>query len=130
VASFEQLLAELANEHPDADFSRLSFVGFSQGAAFSFAYAMHHPDRVTQLAALAGFLPTGSEAKLAALTGMSIFIAHGTKDETVPVSMARDGRLALEAAGANVHYCESDTGHKLSANCAAELKQFFRKNAA
>lgn len=129
LASFDQLLDELASRYPDADFSRLSFAGFSQGAAFSFAYAMHHPDRVAQLAALAGFLPTGGESQLAALAGLPVFIAHGTKDETVPVSMAREARLALEAAGANVRYCESDTGHKLGANCATELSAFFKKQA-
>lgn len=126
LASFETLLTELAKQHLDADFSQLSFVGFSQGAAFSFAYAMREPQRVARLAALAGFLPTGSGSQLAALAGRPVFIAHGTKDETVPVNMAREARRVLEAAGAHVRYCESDTGHKLGANCAGELSEFFK----
>jgi phospholipase/carboxylesterase len=126
LGSFGQLLNKLEQQYAEADFSHLGFVGFSQGAAFSFAYAMRHPDRVAQLAALAGFLPTDSESQLPALASLPVFIAHGTQDETVPVSMAREARTALESAGAHVRYCESDTGHKLGANCAAELSEFFK----
>lgn len=125
IRSFGSLLHELAAQYPNADFAHLSLVGFSQGAAFSFAFAMRHPERLNRLAALAGFLPTGSETQLPALSGLPVFIAHGTKDETVPVSMARQAHAALEAAGAQVRYCESDSGHKLGAKCAADLKNFF-----
>ena len=33
-----------------------------------------------------------------ALAGLPVFIAHGTKDETVPVSMAREAHAALARA--------------------------------
>lgn len=122
--SFEKLFPELAAQL-STEITEFSLMGFSQGAAFSFAYAMRNPRRVSKLAALSGFLPAENGSRLASLATIPIFVAHGTKDETVPVAMARDARVDLEAAGAAVHYCESETGHKLGANCAAELQAFF-----
>jgi phospholipase/carboxylesterase len=125
LASFDSLLAKLVDHYPNADFSQFGITGFSQGAAFSFAFALSHPERVSKLAALAGFLPAGGEGQLAKLASLSIFIAHGTQDETVPVVKAREAQAALQSAGGSVRYCESDTGHKLGANCARELQEFF-----
>lgn len=124
--SFDDLWEALANQFPEANFDNVSLMGFSQGAAFSFALAMRHPQRVARLAALASFLPAGSEDQLPAIASVPIFVAHGTRDETVPVAMAREARQALESAGARVQYCESDTGHKLGANCATQLGEFMR----
>lgn len=123
--SFESLIPHVAKQIP-GDFEQFGIVGFSQGAAFSFAYAVRNPGRVSRLAALAGFLPAESVSKLAALASIPIFIAHGTQDETVPIEMAREARTALEAVGAHVKYCESETGHKLGANCAKQLSEFFK----
>lgn len=115
---------EWANE---ADFSRISLMGFSQGAALSFALALLHPDRVQRVAGLSGFLPSDTEKLIAShpLQGMPIFIAHGERDETVPVERARRAVEILEAAGAQVVYCEDDVGHKLSATCFRSMEEFF-----
>ena len=123
---FSALVDQLSQQLP-GDFTRFNLAGFSQGAAFSFALALRYPERVRRLASLAGFLPAESEAAIAAggLEGKPILIAHGSQDETVPIDMARGARQQLEAAGAQVSYCESDTGHKLGANCARALQAFF-----
>jgi phospholipase/carboxylesterase len=125
IESFTPLIGELENELP-GDFSRFGMAGFSQGAAFSFAYAMQNNDRISRLAALAGFLPAESGERLITLSSIPIFIAHGRLDETVPISMARNARSDLESRGIGVTYCESDTGHKLGSNCAQRLAEFFR----
>jgi phospholipase/carboxylesterase len=121
---FNRLISLLENKLP-GDFSRFGMAGFSQGAAFSFAYAMQNSKRVTKLAALAGFLPAESEERLHSLATIQIFIAHGRSDETIPISMARNARGDLGSIGSNVTYCESDTGHKLGSNCASLLAEFF-----
>lgn len=126
VEAFSSLLAELSARFPAADFGSFGMAGFSQGGAFSTAFAMRNPGRVDRLAMLASFLPEESEAALPALAGKPVFIAHGTQDETVPIERARSAREQLTAAGAQVRYCESEIGHKLAANCAAELAEFFK----
>lgn len=125
VAAFETLLAELPAHFPQADFARFGMAGFSQGSAFSVAYATQNAAHVQRLAMLAGFLPEASQAALPALSGLPVFIAHGTQDQTVPVARAHAAREQLAAAGAQVRYCESEVGHKLGANCVTELAEFF-----
>ena len=114
---------------PSGDFSRLSIVGFSQGAALSYAFFMRYPYLVKSVAGLSGFLPDGSEAlaRNEPLKDKAVFIAHGSKDELVPVSKARRAVEILNLAGAQVSYCEDEVGHKLSANCFKGLQTFFSK---
>jgi phospholipase/carboxylesterase len=110
----------------------LDLMGFSQGAAMSFAMAAFHPQAVGRIAALAGFLPRREESPppnpnrwSAAFNGRSVYVAHGSQDEIVPVSMAHETVRELQAAGAHLTFCESDVGHKLAANCLRGLDTFF-----
>ena len=109
------------------DFSRVSLLGFSQGAALSYTFALLHPERVHLLGGLSGFLPDGSEALVSGrpLDGKEIFVTHGTKDAMVPIARARWTVDLLEQAGAQVAYCEDDVGHKLSAKCFNAMETYF-----
>lgn len=110
----------------------LDLMGFSQGAAMSFAVAAHYPQRVGRIAALAGFLPrlahppdAAPDSWAPAFRGRRVYVAHGSQDEIVPVRMAHETVRELQAAGADVTFCESDVGHKLAANCLKGLDSFF-----
>jgi phospholipase/carboxylesterase len=102
-------------------------MGFSQGAGMSSVLAFLYPGRIQKVAILAGFVPGGLEELVSQrpLDGKPFFVAHGTKDETVPVARARDSIEILEQAGAQVTYCEDNVGHKVSASCLRALKDFF-----
>ena len=77
---------------------------------------------------LAGFVPSGLEEVIVKrpLKGKSVFVAHGTQDEMVPVDRARASIELLEKAGANVTYCEDEVGHKVSAACLRALESFLQ----
>jgi len=110
----------------DHDPGPVNLVGFSQGAALAQAFAVAYPKRVEALACLAGFTPPGMETLPGKpLKGKRLFIAHGTEDETIPVAIARQNITTLEQLGAEVTYCEDNTGHKLSATCFRALGEFF-----
>ena len=108
--------------------STVSFAGFSQGAALAYTYALLYSDKVDRIMGLAGFLPEGVEYLVdkRPLIDKNIFIAHGSKDELVPVWRARQAVQLLSKAGARVTYCEDDVGHKLSAGCFRGLESFFQ----
>ena len=127
--AFLALLDDLAAEL-NINLDRFSLVGFSQGAAFNYSFALENPQRIQSLAALAGFAPGGSEdrAHSRPLNGLPVFIAHGARDETVPLAMAQESFSLMQVAGADVEYCQSDVGHKLGANCFSALKTFFATN--
>jgi len=102
-------------------------MGFSQGGVMSNVLAFLYPRRVRKAGILAGFIPHGLEELVSQrpLEGKHFFVAHGMKDETVPIERARESIALLERAGAQVTYCEDDVGHKVSVNCLQALKQFF-----
>lgn len=109
-------------EAPDFD-----VMGFSQGAAMSSVLAFLHPGRVRKIGILAGFVPSGLEeyASKRPLEGKSVFVAHGTQDEMVPIDRARASMEVLEQAGAEIVYCEDDVGHKVSLNCLRALRSYL-----
>ncbi len=111
-----------------ADYSNLRLAGFSQGAAMAYAFALLHPERIRALAGLAGFLPEGASLAVHGdvLEGMPVYVSHGTQDEHVPIERARKAVRFLGQVGAEVTYCESDAGHKLSADCFRGMEVFFK----
>jgi phospholipase/carboxylesterase len=128
--SVEKIFAMINHRYfPDGDFSRLHLMGFSQGAAFAYTLASMYPERVTSLAGLSGFLPEGASTWLSPgrLSGLPVFIAHGTEDDRVPIDKARVSVELLEKAGASVTYCEDNVGHKLSAECFHGLEAFYQR---
>ncbi len=122
-------LAELQERFPQADWSHKHWIGFSQGAGTILMWALHHPGEVRSLSVLAGFLPRGAEPLLAdaPLQGIPTFVAHGTEDAIIPIGRARQMVAGLRQAGAQVTYCEDAVGHKVSAKCLRQWKQFWKE---
>ncbi len=102
-------------------------LGFSQGAALAYSMSLMYPTRIDKLAGLSGFLPEGFDTEIGkdSLRGKKVFVAHGRKDELVPISKARKVVQELESAGAEVVYCEEDVGHKLSSGCFRGMDEYF-----
>lgn len=115
----------LASVRVEAD--AFDVIGFSQGAAMVNALGLVFPSRIRKMGVLAGFVPGGAEDFIArkALRGKHVFVAHGVQDEMVTIERARASIELLEQAGAQVTYCEDDTGHKLSAKCLRALEAYL-----
>ena len=127
VTSHEELPLNVGDAILQADFSDLNLLGFSQGAALAYTFALLHPERVNKVAGLASFLPKNVEQLMAnrPLVDVPVFVAHGTLDDQVPVKKAREAVEILNRLGAEVTYCEEEVGHKLSAGCFRALDSFF-----
>lgn len=112
---------------PWGDFERVRLAGFSQGAALAYTFAWLFPQKIISLAGLAGFLPRGLDPAPSGteLQKVPVYISHGENDSIVPVQRAREAASFFERAGAVVTLCESDVGHKLSADCFKKLEVFF-----
>ncbi len=112
---------------PWGDFERFRVAGFSQGAALAYSLALTHPQRVSGVAGLAGFLPVGTRSyfQTQKLDHLKVYISHGNQDQIVPLEWAKKAVRRFDAAGAEVIFCESDVGHKLNANCFKGLEDFW-----
>ena len=109
------------------DASRFDMMGFSQGAAMTYSMGLLHPERLHKQVVLSGFIPENGEALLSGgrLSRKPVFIAHGRKDDMIPVELARHAVELLKAADIKVEYCESDAGHKVSKECIKEMEMFL-----
>lgn len=114
------------------DVTQLNLMGFSQGAALCYTIALLNPQRVERLAGLAGFIPAGGEALVAGLpfAGKQFYVAHGTQDELVPIERGRAAVATLQKAGAQVTFCEAETGHRVSAGCFSGLGSYWQAGSA
>ena len=109
------------------DVAQFELMGFSQGAALTYTMALLYPQRLRRLAALSGFIPEGGQALLAGqrFSGKPVFVSHGRQDEMIPFEQSRTAVAQLQGVGAQVTYCESDAGHKVSKECLKAMDMFF-----
>jgi phospholipase/carboxylesterase len=130
--SVEALLAFIDAWSPSAgvDSERFDVMGFSQGATMAYALTLLFPDRIQRLVALSGPFPSNAEKLLPSksISGKPIFVAHGRADNLILVDNARRTVTFLKDSGAQVEYCESDAGHKVSKECLAEMEKFLESS--
>lgn len=115
-------LPRLYNADPD----RIYLMGFSQGAAVALATALRRPGLVRGVAGLVGFVPTATEEEVSGgLEGLPVFLATGTRDETIPYEVAQASLALVRQSGADVEYHEYETGHKLTSAGMQDLRKWF-----
>ena len=120
---FLTALPRLYNADPD----RLYLIGFSQGAAVSFAAALRQPALARGIAGLVGFVPrVAPEAVAGRLNGLPVFMAAGEQDTTVPPEESRRAAAVLRAAGADLDYREYPTEHKLTPAALDDLQAWLQ----
>lgn len=109
------------------DRSRTVLGGWSQGAnvALSLGLGDRHRRPAGVLALAGGFrheLPPDLRRPLP-----PVAIAHGLRDESVPVTVARSTRDLLESAGGTVLYRETDVGHAIDEAVIPDLRGFLAR---
>lgn len=118
-------LTQLAQQYP-IDPTHLILMGFSQGAAICNTLVLTQPGLVVGIASLAGLVPQiVAETAQLDLPALPVFIAHGTRDETVPLAAAQQTREIYTRLGAQVTYGEYPTGHKLTTQGMRDLKNWM-----
>jgi phospholipase/carboxylesterase len=119
---FLDALPRLYNADPD----RLYLMGFSQGAAVSYATALRRPELVRGIAGLVGFAPHAPAEMIAGrLKDLPVFMAVGSEDSIVPFEQAQRTAEFLRLAAADLEYHEYPTGHKMTSPGIDDLHQWF-----
>lgn len=88
---------------PKGDFSQFRMLGFSLGAALVYSFALKQAKPLRALAGLSGFVPDGATGLEEArpLQDLAVFIAHGTRDQLVPIERGSPGRRSFTANRCN-----------------------------
>ncbi len=103
---------------------RIAF-GFSQGAALLSLIAQQKPEKFDAMAMLAGFVVESVVEKDKNLP--NLFMAHGTKDQIIDISLSQKGRAFLEESGYSVEYHSEETTHKVGSKSMRELTAWFAR---
>ena len=96
---------------------RIVLAGFSQGGAIALHTALREPRPLAGVLALSTYLPLGASLaseRSAANASVPIFMAHGTGDTVLPLSLAETSRTALEALGYAVEWHAYPMAHSVS----------------
>src|SRR5262249_56355146 len=73
---------------------RMVLAGFSQGGAMALQTGLRHAERLAGILALSCFLPVADTLAAEASPAnrdIPIFMAHGTRDDIIPLARARRG---------------------------------------
>lgn len=111
-----KFIDELIANYP-IDEKDVTLLGFSQGAALSYAVSLSHPEKVQKVIALSGYLSVPileENYQNNDFSNLKIFTSHGTVDQVVPVEWARKTKPQLDQLGIESVYKEYPIGHGVS----------------
>ena len=111
--------------------------GFSQGAVMAYALGLGPavPDaayparpRPAGILAMSGFMATvpGFEHDLGNRQDFPVCITHGSLDPVIDIAFARQARVRLEEAGADVTYRESPMPHTIDPRAVPDIAGWVR----
>ena len=108
--------------------ARILVAGFSQGGAMALFSGLRSPERLGGVVALSSYLPLAGTLQAEAHpanAGLSVFMAHGTFDPIVPMTLGEASRDALRGQGFAVEWHGYPMPHSVSAEEVADLRRFL-----
>ncbi len=113
-----------------ADARNVYVMGFSQGAVMSYVTALAEPGKVHGIGALSGKIYTGWKSRVKptpAMQQLKIFVAHGTQDNMIPYTEAKEAVTFLQSMGLKPDFhTYNGMGHTISNDVLKDLRTFLR----
>ncbi|WP_292891429.1 phospholipase [Nonlabens sp.] len=117
------------------DPNNLNVLGFSQGAILAYGLSLSHPGLFRNLVAMSGYINEDLIAGRAGLEARfreseiqtNYFISHGTMDQVIPFTWAKQAPLLLEEIHADYVFKEYPIGHGVSRDNFYDMKQWLEK---
>lgn len=107
---------------------RIVLAGFSQGGAMALFTALREPQRLAGVFALSTYLPLAPTLETEAHpanAAVSIFMAHGSFDPVVPLSIAETSRDRLRARGYEVDWRTYPMAHAVCPEEVADVRRWL-----
>ncbi len=119
-ASIDALIAREIGRGVAAD--KIILAGFSQGGAIALQTGLRYRDALGGIMALSTYLTLddslAAEATIAN-ANIPIFMAHGTEDQVIPLSLAQSSRAKMAARGYKIEWHEYPMPHSV---CMEEIE--------
>ncbi|MBC7946113.1 MAG: alpha/beta hydrolase [Burkholderiales bacterium] len=107
---------------------KIVLAGFSQGGAIALQSGLRYAQRLAGILALSTYLPLGktlAAERRGENHGMSIFIAHGTYDNVIPLALGASSRAILQQHGYAVEWHEYPMQHSVCSEEIADIDLWF-----
>lgn len=122
LGKFLQLLHRLYASDP----ARTYVMGFSMGGAMALALGVAHPGRFAGIVVHSGFFPEGVNLPTGTTVNTTPFlVAHGEKDQVVPMRSGMRAAEQLRSAGATVEWQTYPIEHEISTDSFAGLTKWL-----
>ncbi len=119
----------LKNKHAYNE-KRVYLCGFSQGSIMAYSVGLTVPEKIKGIAIMSGRLLEEVKPIIAGkdkLKNLKVFISHGTNDNVLPVSNAREANVYLKQLGINATYKEYPEPHTISNAMFNDLLIWLKK---
>lgn len=132
VASREKIsgfIDEAIETYP-VDPENVTLLGFSQGCILSFSVALSYPEKVKNVIGLSGYINTGiikEGYQNNDFSKLSVYSSHGSSDQVIPVTWARNTKPFLDSMKIENSYSEFPVGHGVAPQNFFELKKWLEK---
>lgn len=132
VASREKIsqFIDEALEFYPVDTGNVTLLGFSQGCILSFAVALSYPEKVKNIIGLSGYINTGiikEGYQNRDFSKLSVYSSHGSADQVIPVTWARNTKPLLDSLKIENSYSEFPVGHGVAPQNFFELKNWLEE---
>ena len=110
--------------------AQIVLAGFSQGGAVALYTALREPRSLAGVLALSTYLPLGetlAAERSVANARVPIFMAHGSADPLLPLSLAESSRRALEALGYSVDWHVYPMAHSVCIEEIAAIAEWLAR---
>jgi phospholipase/carboxylesterase len=110
--------------------ARTALGGFSQGAVMTLDVGLRATEHYAALVAMSGYLAEADDlaAYLAGRRDQPLLLVHGTRDQVLPVSLARRARQYLEMNGLAPEYHEFVMAHEVSGESLQLVGDFLKRH--
>lgn len=111
------------------DPNKLVMLGFSQGGVMAYALALAQPERFAGLVALSSWFPAPLAQTLPPHDRgrLPTLVQHGTRDEMIDITRARESIEHLRRLQVPVTYREFEMGHEINADSLAHLTAWLEE---
>ena len=125
-ASIVECIDAIVRDYP-VDPNKVCLIGFSQGCILSLAVALSYPKKIRAVVGLSGYIhpPIIDIKDKAAYTGLDIYSSHGTADQVIPVSWARNTPPFLDQLEIRNSYSEFPVGHGVAPQNFFEFRSWL-----
>ena len=120
---------ELVKNYP-IDESKITLIGFSQGAILSYAVALSYPQKIERIVAMSGYFNEEiaiDNYQSNNFNTIKIFASHGNVDQVVPVDWARKAKPILDQLGIQNVYKEYPVGHGVAPQNFYDFRNWLKE---